>query len=304
MKITEPGVYDLSMEDYHGNLMAPEPSVSSSVLWRLLDCPAKMWDSSPLNPKRVPEEPKSSFDIGRAAHALMLGEPEFNAHFVVCPHDKLNANPGKQWHDGWKARVASGEEPRTLIRANDFEDIQQIAAAQLRSPQVARAFRDGQPEKSLIWRDEETGVWCKSRPDWLPDDPPQGFLIDYKTARSIKPKKLGYDVFGYGYHVQAAMQYDAVVNVLGVKPLGIAHVVQEKESPFLAELRMFDERQLAHGRREYRRALRLFADCWKQYKAGEPERRAWPGYTDRPDYFVTPFDIEKQMQEEESTDGH
>lgn len=294
MRISESGVYDIPMADYHSDC-CDGPSVSASVLWRLLDCPAKMWDSSVLNPNRVPEEPKDSFDVGRAAHALVLGEPEFNAAFVVCPHDNLAKNPGKQWNDEWKASVAAGIETRTLIR--DFDVIKQIAAAQLRAPQVARAFRDGQPEKSLIWRDQETGVWVKSRPDWLPNDPTQGFLIDYKTARTINPRELGMAAFRYGYHLQAAMQFDAVQAVLGVKPLGIAHVVQEKESPYLAELKMFDERHLALGRHLYRQGLRLFAECWARYKAGDPPRKAWPGYTDTPSYFVHPFHIEKEIEE-------
>lgn len=295
-KINTPGVYDIPMVVYHSDCCAG-PSVSASSLWGLLECPAKYWDASYLNPARVPDETTPALDVGRAAHCLVLGEPEFNASFVVCPHDNLAKNPGKQWNDEWKARVADGSETRTLIR--DFDTIRQIAAAQLRAPQVARAFRNGMPERSLIWRDEETGVWLKSRPDWLPDDPAQGFLIDYKTARSIRPKKLGYDAFGYGYHVQAAMQFDAVWHVLGIKPLGIAHVVQEKESPYLAELRMFDARQLDHGRRAYRRALRLFKQCWQASQAGKPVRSAWPGYTDEPSYFLTPYETEKQMQEEE-----
>lgn len=300
-KIKTDGLYDLPMDDYHGDC-CDGPSLSASRLWTLIaECPAIFWESSPLNPNRVPDDSTKSLDVGRAAHALVLGEPEFAASFVVCPHDRLNANPGKQWHDEWKRQVAAGEETRTLIRADDFEKVKQMAAAQRRSPQVARAFADGKPERSLIWRDPETGVWLKSRPDWLPDDPATGWLIDYKTAATLRPREFSMNAFKYGYHVQAAMQIDAVRAVLGVKVAGIAHVVQEKASPFLAELRLFTPEQIEFGRQEYRRALRLFAKCWEAQQSGKPERIAWPGYTTEPQYIETPIYIAKEM---ENSNGH
>lgn len=298
-KLTNPGRFDdLPMDAYHSDIMAEGPSVSASSLWTMLsECPAKYWDASYMNPAATIDEPSKALNFGKAAHALALGEPEFAANFVICPHDKLNANPGKQWHDGWKQRVASGEEGRTLVRADDFEAVQAMAASLRRSPQVGGAFCDGRPEVSLIWKDAETGIYCKSRPDWLPNDPGAAFLQDYKTARSISPDKLSRDVFGYGYHIQAAMQVDAAEIVLGTKPLGIAHICQEKEPPYLAELRMFTPEQIDHGRRQYRRALRLFAACWERHLAGKPPRVAWPGYTESPQYFETPFLIRKEMEE-------
>jgi hypothetical protein len=299
-KIDKPGMYPaLSMEDYHSNCCIG-PSVSASTLWRLLnECPAKYWDTSYLNPARVPEPPKKALDVGRAAHALVLGEPEFNRYFFVCPHDNLQSNPGKAWHAKWKEMVADGRETRTLVRAADFEIVQQMTAAQRRSPQVARAFKAGRPEVSLIWQDEETGVWVKTRPDWLPLDPSATFAIDYKTARSIRQRKLGRDAFDYGYHLGAALQYDGIQRIVlgGGRPLGIAHVCQEKTRPFLAELRLFDERQLNYGRVKYREALQLFKRCWDLHMLGAPLRTAWPGYTDTPQFFKAPYEIEKEMEE-------
>ena len=75
---------------------------------------------------------------------------------------------------------------------------------------IQLAFVDGKPEQSLIHIDAETGIYIKSRPDWLPDNPAHRPLVDYKTCRSIEPRKLSQDAFAYGYHIQAAMQVDAV----------------------------------------------------------------------------------------------
>lgn len=287
-RITTPGRYRLSMEQYHGDSCVG-PSVSASVLHRMLsECPAKVWETSPLNPHRVPEESKPDFDIGRACHALVLGEPEFNRYFIISPYDEFRTKEARAWRD---------EQTRTVVKAELFETILAMAEAQRRSPQVARAFIDGSPEESLIWLDAETGIWLKSRPDWLPQDPTKRPLVDYKTCRSIEPRKMGVDAFAYGYHIQAALQADGVRAVLGAEPAGVAHVCQEKAAPYLAELRMFDDEQIAYGRREYRRALRLFAECWERHLAGKPTRAAWPGFTTSPAYFETPYYIAMRIQE-------
>jgi hypothetical protein len=138
----------------------------------------------------------------------------------------------------------------------------------------------------------------KSRPDWLPDDPSAGWIIDYKTTADLRPRKFSAQAFECGYHLQAALQVDGCRAVLGVDPLGIGHVVQEKADPYLAELRLFTYEQIEFGRREYRRALVTFARCW--------ERKQWPGYTTEATYIETPYYIMKNMEDPyygQDTDG-
>lgn len=258
------------------------------------EAPAVYWATSYLNPKREPEGAKRALDFGRAAHALVLGEPEFAKYFIVSPYDNFRTKEAQAWRD---------REPRTVVKTDDLAIIEAMAAAQRQSPQVARAFRDGKPEQSLIWRDEETGVYLKSRPDWLPDDPTKGFLVDYKTARSIKPRILSSHAFEYGYHIQAALQVDAVRAVFKVEPQGIGHVCQEKTAPYLAELRLFSPEQIDFGRREYRRGLAVFKRCWAAWKSGTPAHKAWPGYTDAPVFFDTPSWLKMETTDEHS-DGY
>lgn len=278
-KITRPGIYDMPIEDYIGDCCVG-PSISSSGLRKLLtDCPARYWAFSPLNPNRFPDEGSKALDIGRAAHALALGEPEFAKYFVVSPYDDFRKGEARAWRD---------EQTRTVLKAEEFETVQIVAAVQKRSAQVMRAFVDGRAEVSLIWQDEATGIWLKTRPDWLPNDPAERFLAEYKTAVSIEPVRMSFDAFKFGYDMQAALELDGVRAVLGIEPRGICHVVQEKDPPYLAELRMFTPEQIEDGRYRYRRALEIFARCLKE--------NDWPGYTDEPTYFETPYRHAMQME--------
>jgi hypothetical protein len=287
--ITAAGRYAVAIEAYHHDAkLCDGPSISASGLKKIADCPAKFWATSCLNPNRFPPEESKALDLGRAAHALVLGEPEFAAHFIISPYDDFRSKDAREWRDA---------QTLVILKSPDFETVRAMADAQRASPVVMQAFEKGEPEVSLIWKDAETGIWLKSRPDWLPHDPQSRFLVDYKTAVTIEPRRLSADAFKFGYHVQAALQLDAVQIVLGIKrPLGIAHVVQEKEPPYLADLRMFGPEQLDYGRLIYRKALRRFADCLSSGK--------WPGYTTEPQYFETPFYILKEMENHYDDSGN
>lgn len=280
--ITADGTYDIDIDAYHSDpKLCDGPSISSSGLRSLLlECPAKYWATSPYNPNRFPVETSKALDIGRAAHCLVLGEPEFNKHFIVSPYDDFRKKEAQEWRD---------EQTRTVLKKADFDMVTILAAAQKRSAQCMRAFENGKPEKSLIWKDKETGIWLRARPDWLPNDPRAGFVVEFKSALTIAPRQWSSAAFTYGYHLQAAMQVDGVAEVMGVKPLGVAHCVQEKDPPYLAELRLFGPEQIDWGRKQYRKGLHIFADC---LSSGN-----WPGFTSEPSFIETPYWVAKQMEE-------
>jgi len=91
-QITAPGVYpDISAEDYHADNFLPEPSLSSSIAKLLVTpggTPLHAWtESARLNPEFEREE-KTMFDLGAAAHALLLGDPR---DFEICDYPDWRA---------------------------------------------------------------------------------------------------------------------------------------------------------------------------------------------------------------------
>lgn len=277
---------DVPSGDYHSGTICDGVSISASGLKRIaLDCPAIYWLDSPYNKAREAVETKA-LDFGRAAHCLMLGEPTFDAEFVVSPYDSFRKDEAKAWREA---------QTRTVVTAEDMRVIARMVAELKATPHVAHAFREGSPERSFFLKDAETGVWLKTRPDWFPPDPSSRYIIEYKTAVSVKPRKFGYQAFDLGYNIQAALMVDVVGAVLGSKPLGIAHVVQMKAPPYLADLQFFTADQLQHGRSLYRHALRRFATCMEAHAAGRPERVAWPGYATEPGPIWTPPHVAKEI---------
>lgn len=252
-------VPDLDEQEYHHH-----PALSVSGAKKLLppSCPAIFkWE------RDNPPEPKDVFDLGSAAHKLVLG--------VGCDLIEVEA-------DDW--RTAAAKESRAEARARgavallskDMRTVEAMALA-LRQHPIASALLHrtaGTPEASMFWTDDETGVALRGRVDFLPDLDARDRLIltDYKTAQSAYPHKFAKDAGNYRYHMQAAFYLD------GVRALGLADdaaflfVVQEKVAPYLVSVVELDADALAEGQSKNRDAIDLYAACVAE--------DYWPSYTD------------------------
>ena len=86
----------------------------------------------------------------------------------------LRTNYAKEWMD---ARRHEGKE---VIFPKEVEQISGMAHALGTHPMVKAGAFDGYVERSGFWRDKETGVWLKVRPDVIPSD--IGDFVDLKTT--------------------------------------------------------------------------------------------------------------------------
>lgn len=261
--ITGPGVYDIPEDVYHADPI-PGGSLSSSGARRLLppSCPA-LFRYEQLNPPG----PKKTFDIGTAAHKLVLGSgPEL----VRIDADEWRTNAIK---DEVAAVRARGAVP---LKPAEYQMVHEMADAIRRHP-VASALFDpgaGRAEQTLIWQDGQTGVWCRARLDWLPNPDRARLIIpDYKTCRSAAPAAIARSVAEHGYHQQDDW-YRTGARTLGLADddAAFVFVFQAKEPPYLVTVVEVDADSRAVAAERNRNALQLYADC--------VEADYWPGYSD------------------------
>ncbi|MBC1183933.1 hypothetical protein HF680_14910 [Brevundimonas sp. WCHBH090558] len=277
-KVSVPGVYALSMAEYHGDLCVG-PSISSSGLRTIWSrSPAHYFHASPYNPagfvlqvvdgievmvpKDQPERPH--FSIGKAAHHLLyLGRKGFDAEFVIRP------SKWKDWRTDaakeWKAeQIKAG---LTIITDAELEAITGMARSLGAHPLVKSGILDGAVERSLIFKDAKTGAWLKSRPDNIPSS--SGLFADLKTADSVSDDSLERSLANYGYHMQAALVGMASEAVLGRPMEEFALVWVEKAPPHCVRVTVLTGADLERGRMQLRRSIDQFAEC---VATGE-----WPG---------------------------
>ena len=259
-KITAPGIYDISADEYHADPLKDSPggpSLSSTGARKLLNkCPARF-----RYEQDNPEPPKRHYDFGHAAHRLVLGRGD--GIEVIAAND-FRTKAAKEARD---EAHAAGRVP--MLKA-EFDKAQEMAAAVFAHPFAGRLFEGGKPERSLFWKDAEFGVWRRSRPDFMPQS--GTIFADYKTCASAQPDDLKKSIWNYGYHQQAAWYLDSI-RALGIHDdPSLLFVFQEKEPPYLVTVAEADPVALGWGRIQNRKALSIFAEC--------VETGVWPGYVD------------------------
>lgn len=263
-QVTEPGVYNLPAATYHADPV-PGGSLSHSGARKLLapSCPAlfQQWVSEG-------GRPTATFDLGHAAHAIVLG---VGAPIVVVDAEDWRTNRAKA------ERVeahAAGATP--LLRA-DYDQVRVMADALLAHPWASLLLQPGSglPERSLFWPDEDTGVWRRAMLDWLPFDTGSRLIIpDYKTTVSAHPGNLSSVLYKYGYYQQAAWYLDGV-RALNLSPHddpAFTFIFQEKTPPYLVTVVQPHPDAVRWGQVVNRKAIDVYRRC---KATGQ-----WPGYSD------------------------
>lgn len=242
----------------------PQPSLSSSLARLMVGySPLHAWTASPrLNPDYLSED-RAEFDLGTAAHALILEGIEHHPFQVVNAPD-------------WKSKAArdSRDEIRaagkTPLLAEQWERVRAMAyAAKMQLDAfdgLPRPFSNGQPEETLIWQEE--GVWCRARLDWLHAD--ARVADDLKTTSgSANPAVWSRSLWSSGYDIQAAFYLRGIKAVLGADA-EFRFVVLEARPPYALSVVALDPQGLALADRKVSRAIRDWREC---LATGH-----WPGY--------------------------
>lgn len=287
--ITKPGVYSgIPIGIYHGADLCDGPSISSSGLRTIFDPgkgPMAYWVESPFNPLRLVPGEKEAFVLGRAVHHLVLGEVDFSRHFTFEPATYPDAKTGeaKPWNNNatfcrqWRQHVTEGE-GRTILTAKQLEAIRGMAGilpwqkgledSGLTNSAVVRAGAlSGLVEHSIIAKDEETGIWLRSRPDAIPLDSTE--FNDFKTTTGVDYETLQRTLGDFRYDMQAVLASMCLKQAAGLEFSSYAFIFAEKTPPHAVEVAELRNVDLDEARLDLRAAIRTFARCM--------ETGRWPG---------------------------
>lgn len=266
----------LSAEEYHTHTEA----LSSSGARKLLStCPAKFkyeLDNPPA--------PKDHFDIGHAAHRLVLGD---GPDLAVVDADDWRTKAARQERDEIR------EEGAVPLLRETYEQVQAMAAAIRQHPLAAALFDPefGLPEQSLFWTDPDTGIQCRARYDWLPHNDGGRLLVaDYKTAIDASDRAFEKAVLTYRYDQQAEWYCDGLKQAKYAKDVAFLFVVQEKSAPYLVNVCSLSDMWPYMAEHLNRKARRIFAECTA---SGE-----WPGYGPEPAVAMPPEWLVTQFERE------
>lgn len=161
-----------------------------------------------------------------------------------------------------------------------------MATALADNEQAKQLLRDGKAEVAVVWNDQETGLRCKAKADWLKP----GIMADLKTTADASDFERS--IGKYGYHRQMAFYCRGLMaNGIEVEPWIIC---VEKSAPFGCRCAPMDSEALRIGAKEIDELLGLLVEC--------QQNNHWPGYQN-PSVWSVPEWYAKHEQLELIVDG-
>lgn len=258
-EIMKTGLYlGIANADYHSG-----PGISKSGLDLIARSPLHYW-AAYIDPERKPREESDAMFVGTAIHAAVLEPDEFDSTYLPAPKIDRRTKEGKAMAADLEAMAI--EQKRLLIDEEDYKACLAIRDQVRLHPAAKVLFGDGVAEQSGYWTDDETGILCRVRPDWLRTD----ICVDVKSTEDASPQEFRRSIVKWRYHVQAAWYLDGLA-AIGHPVDAFIFCVFEKKRPYASAFYYADADMIEIGRREYRKNLRIFADCLSSDR--------WPGYS-------------------------
>lgn len=270
----EPGVYrDMDMEDYRSL-----PALSRSDIKRLAVSPGA-FSHHVANGE---DEPASEdMVLGSAVHTALLEPHLLSEQYAVAPNVRRrwkDATAIAKGYDGgeetWQAFVA--ENPGKA----HITDKQAKLLAALRSkaeaiPKVGSLLSgEGDTEVTFVWKDPETGIMLKARPDRMfASKIAARTFLDLKTCWNARSESFSKMMSTHLYHIQGYMAMWGAETLLGECADAFLFLCWEKSAPYRAEAYKLSHQARSVAEEEMSAALRLYAKCCA--------RGEWPDSTGR-----------------------
>lgn len=275
--VVKPGIYLRGDVDYFSI-----DAVNFSTL-KYMSVSPKLYQHRRKFPKRA----TSGMRLGTSAHTAVLEPDRFMLDYALyeAPADEKT---GKKKSDrrGTKAYEAfvNAHHGKTVIKRDEYMQAIAIRDAVRAHPVARRYLESGHPEAAIVWVDEETGLLCKGRVDWLCDDP--DVPVDLKSTGDITSFRFCRYASALDYHVQAAFYADGYARaavklkegprfkVIAVEQARPAKGAAYRPGEHLHDVAVYNvpTEVLDAGRNDYREWMRRLIHC--------RETGRYPGYAE------------------------
>jgi hypothetical protein len=250
--IFEPGEHDIDIKVYHDSA-----GISRSGITELKKSPLHYWQAY-LAPNRVRKPDTKAMIFGDAVHTKIMEPDLFDARFAVSEKYDGRTNAGKKAK--WEFELAS--EGKKILDEEQNLILEAIEKEVRKHPRIPKLLEDAKIERSLFWIDSETELLCKARPDiWTPK-----YLVDIKTTADSTYNAFCWSVRDYNYHIQAAMQIDAIRELTGILYHNFIFIAVQTTAPYKPYLYNLGDLEIEHGRKEYKKLLRVLRACFDSNK--------------------------------------
>ena len=223
-----------SDEIYYGD----KNFITSSQLGKLNHSPAKL-----EHYRKYGQEDTNALLFGRAFHQDILEPKKYKENVIVYE----GVRRGKAWEE---FKLENSD--KTIITKGESNNLIKMREKLLSIPRVINLLSGGDAEVVSCWEDQDTGVYCKGKADYVKNENGRRILVDIKTTQDHKENAFKGSCWKYGYDRQAAFYMD------GFKADEFWFVVIEKTDPFDIGIYMCGEEFIGNGRQKYKDLLSLY----------------------------------------------
>lgn len=291
-RVTEPGFYRMTAEQYHA-CPCPEPSLSSGAIRKMLErTPRHAFCEHPRLGGQRDERSSPVMTLGTVVHSLILGA---GREFVVIDADSYRTKAAQEQRD---AATAAGLTP--IIR-DQYEKARAMAASASRELSkialVSDALVSGRPEIVAIWR--EGDIWCRSMMDLCPtaiDAEGWWTIYDLKTTQmALDPNTIARHLVSNGYDVQSAFYSRGLEALLGpAARVRFRFLFVESDAPHLCAAFVGSGEMQTTGEQKVIAGISIWQRCIAT--------NDWPGYSTDVLRLEPPKFMETQWADREAGD--
>jgi hypothetical protein len=258
-----PGIHNLPADQYHAD-PCPTASLSSSIASVLLDqSPLHAWLAHPrLNPAYRRDDGDSRFDLGSAAHMMLLERRE--DRIVRVQADDWRTKAAKE------ARAEAQAQGQYAVLERQYADIVamcSVAQDYLLTTELGDILATGDSERTVLW--QEDSLWFRARPDLLSQD--RRIILDYKSTASAAPDFIARQIGRMGYDLQAEFYTRGMQAVTGREDTVFVFLFQEITPPYACSLISLSNAYRAVGLAKATRAMGIWRKCLTTNN--------WPAYS-------------------------
>lgn len=249
----EPGTYYGLTDDEYDEIDA----MRSSAL--------KRWKKSiahGLEYRREGSGWKAVYDVGKMIHDALLDPHDLREKYVW--YDKTKGRRTKTYKRTCRDNGKIG------IMPDDVERIQRIREEVDAHPTISNGMlTGGDAEVTLVWVDDETGIRCKARLDYMHRTDEGLIVVDLKSVggrSSAHPDDVRRRIAKLDYELSASLYVDGCEQVFDKPVIDYVVLSVEKEAPYLCSAVALKDCDLECGRRQYKAGLANV----ENYEQGDP----------------------------------
>jgi hypothetical protein len=259
MNTYETGIHTIDIKDYHES-----KGISRSGIMLFKRSPLHYWNRY-NNPDRVFEDEMTPCKlIGNVFHTLILESHEFDRRYYIEEKVDRRTTAGKERAE----QLAIENKDKSMLSQINYDKIRRMYDSFM-SHEIAKEFLNkARMEKSVYWKDVNTNVLCKARPDiWHTN-----MICDIKTTKDASLSAFQRSLATYGYHIQAAMIQDGIQHVQHHRITDYIFIAIESVEPYAIGIYILDKDSIERGMLEYKQIL---VD-YKEYLG--KDIKVWQGY--------------------------